>query len=298
VKEDVILGVSSLCVERAGRPVIDNLSFDLRRGEALVILGPNGAGKTTLLESIAGLLPTVSGQVSIDNTEIRHLPAHNRAQQGIRLVGQGRRVVPELTVAENLDLAAAGTGQAEPAGDTLDLFPRLKQRWNLAAGQLSGGEQQMLALAMGLYADPKVLILDEPSFGLAPIVVDALFEALRALRARGLSLLLAEQHVSRALALADRVLVLRSGRIVYESRVTRGRQRRILQEVIEGYMGQSGGEMAPPSRGNVEELVRLTLTVDQKRKLQLAAKDRGVTPSELVSTAVQGWITERSEQDA
>jgi energy-coupling factor transporter ATP-binding protein EcfA2 len=147
---------------------------------------------------------------------------------------------------------------------------------------------------MGLCAQPRVLILDEPSFGLAPVVVDALFEALGVLRARGISLVLAEQHVARALALADRVIVLRSGRIIYESRVTPGRRRRILEEVIEGYVGPRGGEVLRPGLGNVEELVRLRLSVEQKRRLQLAAKDRGVTPAELVSTAVQGWIEKQA----
>jgi branched-chain amino acid transport system ATP-binding protein len=286
-----LLSVNDLRVEHRGRLVLDGVGFDLEAGQVLAILGPNGAGKTTLLEAVAGLVPAAGGSVRLAGQELGGNAAWERAAHGLRLVGQGRQVVPELTVAQNLEVACRGAGLEGAPAEVMALFPKLGPRARLAAGQLSGGEQQMLAIAMGLVARPGVLLLDEPSFGLAPAVVDVLFATLRKLREDGYSLVLTEQHVTRALALADRVMVLRSGRKVFERKVQRRTSARLLAEVLESYMGN--GEMSTGATGAVvDELVKVTLPVGLKRELQLRARSRGTSPSELVSEAVAAWLQE------
>jgi branched-chain amino acid transport system ATP-binding protein len=286
-----LLSVNDLRVEHRGRLVLDGVGFDLEPGQVLAVLGPNGAGKTTLLEAVAGLVPATGGSVRLDGQELGGRPAWERATRGLRLVGQGRQVVPELTVAQNLEVACRGAGLEGAPAEVMALFPQLGPRARLAAGQLSGGEQQMLAIAMGLVARPGVLLLDEPSFGLAPAVVDVLFATLRKLREDGYSLVLTEQHVTRALALADSVMVLRSGRKVFEREIRRRTSARLLAEVLESYMGN--GEMSTGATGAiVDELVKVTLPVGLKRELQLRARSRGTSPSELVSEAVAAWLQE------
>jgi branched-chain amino acid transport system ATP-binding protein len=281
-----VLEVRDLSVNRSGRLILDGLSFDVPAGAALAVLGPNGAGKTTLLETLAGLLPAAAGEVRLDGRAVTGLPAHRRARQGIRLVGEGRRVVPQISVAENLDLARLGAGGRPLPATVEELFPRLRQRWRTAAGQLSGGEQQMLALAMGLAAEPKVLLLDEPSFGLAPQVVDELFAALRRLRQEAaITLVLAEQHAQRALALCDRALVIRSGRAVFDSAERTGAES--LDRVVESYLGRQEDAAAVPTRAEVTDLVSVRLPVTLKRRLQLEARERGVDPNELFADAVR-----------
>ena len=290
-----MLRVRDLTVHRGGRLVLDGLGFDLPAGSALAVLGPNGAGKTTLLETVAGLLPASSGTVELSGRVLDRLPAYRRAQAGLRLVGEGRRVLPQLTVAENLRLghlrgAAPARGDGGEVG-WLALFPRLRTRWTVPAGQLSGGEQQMLALAMGLAAEPGVLLLDEPSFGLAPQVVDELFTALRRLREESaITLVLAEQHVQRALALCDRVLVIQSGRAVFDSAGDRAVD---LERIVDGYLGRVGGAAAVPGRGEVTDLVSLRLPVELKRRLQLEARRRGAEPGDLVAEAVRDFVRDR-----
>ena len=285
------LDVSNLTVHRAGRLILDGLSFAVPDGAALAIVGPNGAGKTTLLEALAGLLPSRAGEIRLEGRSLQGRPAHARAAAGLRLVGEGRRVVPALTVAENLDLAALGARAAMPP-ELEELFPALGRRRHTAAGQLSGGEQQMLALAMGLAGRPGVLLLDEPSFGLAPQVVDSLFETLGRLREEaGVTLLLAEQHVQRALALCGQVLVLRSGRIVFDSAQPGAGEAeadgaRRLESLVDSYLGRQEDAVAVPGRAQVSDLVRVTLPVAVKRSLQLEARRQGRDPGELVAEAV------------
>ncbi|HEX6489229.1 MAG TPA: ABC transporter ATP-binding protein [Candidatus Dormibacteraeota bacterium] len=287
-----MLQVADLTVHREGRLVLDGLSFVVPEGAALGVLGPNGSGKTTLLEAIAGLLPQTSGSVVLDGRRLNGLPAHRRAHAGLRLVGEGRRVVPQVSVQENLDLARLGAG-GRPLPDAItELFPRLRSRWRTAAGQLSGGEQQMLALAMGLVAEPKVLLLDEPSFGLAPQVVDELFATLARLRSEaGLALLLAEQHAKRALELCDRVLVIRSGRTVLDSAASETRGD--FDSLVEGYLGRQEDATAVPTRAEVTDLVQVRLPVSLKRRLQLEARERGVDPNELFTEAVTREVQAR-----
>ncbi len=284
-----MLEVRDLSVHRQGRLILDGIGFTVPDGAALAVLGPNGAGKTTLLEALAGLLPVSAGTIALDGQSLGHLPAHRRAGRGLRLVGEGRRVVPQVSVAENLDLARLGAGGRALPRALEDLFPRLRQRWRTAAGQLSGGEQQMLALAMGLVAEPRVLLLDEPSFGLAPQVVDELFGALTRLRGEGgITLVLAEQHAQRALALCDRALVIRSGRSVFDSAATGGTGS--LERVVEGYLGRQDDAEAVPTRAEVTDLVSVRLPVALKRRLQLEARERGVDPNELFADAVRSRL--------
>ena len=287
-----MLTVRDLTVHRAGRLVLDGVSLEVPDGAALAVLGPNGSGKTTLLEAVAGLLPASGGAVELDGQDLRSLPAHRRARHGVRLVGEGRRVVPQITADENLRLAALSTASAREetrhSEFVLELFPGLRQRLRVNAGQLSGGEQQMLALAMGLLARPKVLLLDEPSFGLAPQVVDELFEALGKLREEaGVTLVLAEQHVQRALALCDQALVIRSGRLVYDSSAAPGAS---LDEVVEGYLGREDAAVAVPTQAEVTDLVSVNLPVAVKRRLQLEARERGADPAELVAEAIRKLV--------
>jgi branched-chain amino acid transport system ATP-binding protein len=287
-----VLEVRDLSVHRSGRLIIDGLGFTVPDGAALAVLGPNGAGKTTLLEALAGLLPAASGTIALDGRSLGHLPPHRRARQGLRLVGEGRRVVPQISVRENLELARLGAGGRPLPAAIEELFPRLRQRWHTLAGQLSGGEQQMLALAMGLAAEPSVLLLDEPSFGLAPQVVDELFLALERLRSGGgLTLVLAEQHAQRALGLCDRVLVIRSGRAVYDSSAAPDGAR--LEDVVEGYLGRQEAAAAVPTRAEVTDLVSVRLPVALKRKLQLEARERGLDPNELFAEAVRKEVGSR-----
>ena len=289
-----MLEVRDLSVHRSGRLIVDGLTFTVPAGSALAVLGPNGAGKTTLLEAVAGLLPASGGSIALGGRSLGALPAHRRAREGLRLVGEGRRVVPQISVAENLELARLGSG-GRPLPAAIDaLFPRLRQRWHTAAGQLSGGEQQMLALAMGLVAEPKVLLLDEPSFGLAPQVVDELFGALARLREEGgITLVLAEQHAQRALGLCDQVLVIRSGRAVFDSSTAPGGAD--LDQVVEGYLGRQEDATAVPSRAEVTDLVSVRLPVALKRRLQLEARARGVDPNELFAEAVRKEVGGRRQ---
>jgi branched-chain amino acid transport system ATP-binding protein len=281
-----MLRVRDLTVHRAGRLVLDSLTFELPDGAALAVLGPNGAGKTTLLEALAGLVPVTSGSIELDGRNVTRLPAHRRARAGLRLIGEGRRVIPQVTVADNLDLARLGGARASTES-VLELFPKLKARWRTLAGQLSGGEQQMLALAMGLLAEPRVLLLDEPSFGLAPQIVDELFGTLKDLQ--GITLVLAEQHVQRALGLCAHVLVLRSGRALFDSS-TGGTS---LEEVVEGYLGRGDEAVAVPSQAEVTDLVSVRLPVTLKRRLQLEARRRGADPNDLVGEAVRRLVGRR-----
>jgi len=196
--------------------ILHGVSFQVRRGECLALLGRNGAGKTTTLRSIVGLTPPRSGSIRFAGRSIDTTPAHRRVRMGLAYVPEGRGIFPSLTVAEHLRVAEwAARGQARPREETLELFPRLGERLGNYGGQLSGGEQQMLALARALIASPELMILDEPSEGLAPVIVDRITDILDEVRKRGVTLLLVEQNLSMAMALADRVVILSQGRIVF-----------------------------------------------------------------------------------
>lgn len=198
-----------------GLPIVHGVSIAVRPGEIVAMLGPNGAGKSTLIRAIAGLVPIAEGQVLLDGRETTGWPAHSMVRAGLALVPQTDNVFARMTVQENLDLAGfrldRGTRRAR-IGDAYELFPDLGRQRRLAAGLLSGGQRQMLAMARALIVRPRVLMLDEPSAGLAPRLVGLVLAKLREVRALGVTILMVEQNVRAALAVADRAYVLAEGR--------------------------------------------------------------------------------------
>ncbi|MDR3682674.1 MAG: ABC transporter ATP-binding protein [Geothrix sp.] len=194
------------------------VSLKVDEGEIVALIGANGAGKTTTLRSISGLLPPRRGSVLLEGKEIHHLPPHIVHKQGLGLVPEGRGVFPNLTVTENLEMGAYILDDKKQIQENLEnaftLFPRLKERAQQKGGTLSGGEQQMLATARGLMSNPKILLMDEPSMGLAPVLVDQIFDIIRELNARGTTILLVEQNALMALSIAHRGYVLQTGQIV------------------------------------------------------------------------------------
>ncbi|WP_296519703.1 branched-chain amino acid ABC transporter ATP-binding protein/permease [Rhodoplanes sp.] len=214
---DAVLTVIRLTAGYGAAPVLDNVDLDVRPGETVALIGANGAGKSTTMRALAGLLRPVDGEVVFDDARIEHLDAHSIAAAGLVLVPEGRQVFPDLSVRDNVMLGAYtrrdGDLEAE-AERLLDRFPRLRERIDGPAGLLSGGEQQMLAIVRGLMARPRTLLLDEPSLGLAPAVIDGLFDVLAGLRDDGVTILLVDQMAQLALDVADRAYVLESGRVV------------------------------------------------------------------------------------
>jgi branched-chain amino acid transport system ATP-binding protein len=215
-----MLEVKGLNVSYGDLRALWDVTFHVRRGELVAIIGPNGAGKTTTLRAILGLVRVTAGDIVFNDRRLNSAPSHERVRQGIALVPEGRRIFPLMSALENLELAAHTTGgqkqMASRLAEVFALFPVLADRRAQLAGTMSGGEQQMLALGRALMAAPKLLMLDEPSLGLAPIVVDRLYQTIRELRAQGLTILLVEQYVYGALELSDRAYVLETGRITRE----------------------------------------------------------------------------------
>lgn len=193
------------------------VSLDVKAGEIVAVIGANGAGKTTLLRSITGLLPPLRGEVSFEDEVISRLPPNRIVGRGIALVPEGRKIFPYMTVQENLEMGAyvpqARANLADRMVEVTGLFPRLLERANQPAGTLSGGEQQMLAIGRALMSRPRVLLLDEPSLGLAPLLVKEIFRIVQAINRQGTTILLVEQNVRQALEVAERAYVLETGRI-------------------------------------------------------------------------------------
>jgi branched-chain amino acid transport system ATP-binding protein len=198
-------------------PAVRGLSLSVAPGEIVGLIGPNGAGKSTTLHAVMGLVPARGGDVLLDGRSLRGRPPEAVARSGIALVPEGRRLFAELTVEENLRLGLAGRSSSEGTEDDLayvaELFPIVEDFKHRHAGALSGGQQQQVAIARALVSSPKVLLLDEPSLGLAPTVVDLVFQTLVAIRERGLGILLVEQRAQRTVALADRTHVLANGEL-------------------------------------------------------------------------------------
>ncbi|WP_347354798.1 ABC transporter ATP-binding protein [Intrasporangium sp.] len=218
-----MLAISELTAGYHGVPVLHGVSLAVRTGEFVTVLGANGAGKSTLMQVLMGLLPSMSGRVEHRGEDLLRVPAHERVSRGIAYVPEGRRVFPALTVEENLravNLKHSATSYAEGLDTVFTLFPRLKERDIQLAGTLSGGEQQMLALGRALMSRPSLLLADEISLGLAPIIVDQLFEVFRDLNDSGVSILLAEQNALSALEYADTAYVLETGSVTREARAS------------------------------------------------------------------------------
>ncbi|WP_437923901.1 ABC transporter ATP-binding protein [Sorangium sp. So ce291] len=218
--------------------ILWGVTLRLEPGKLTALVGSNGAGKTTLLRAVTGLLPAWSGSVVFAGRDVTRLPAHARAGEGLVLVPEGRQLFADMTVHENLELGAfsrrAQPGLRRNLERVFEMFPRLADRRGQQAGTLSGGEQQMVAVARGLMADPKVLMLDELSLGLAPRLVLDLFESLRRLKAEGLTMLLVEQNVAMAMAVSDYAYVLAEGRVHLEGEASELAKK---EEVRRAYLG-------------------------------------------------------------
>jgi branched-chain amino acid transport system ATP-binding protein len=212
-----LLRLDGLEVGYGALTAVREVSLEVRVGEVVALIGANGAGKTTTLKAITGLLPLRRGAITLEGKRLDGLSPARVVARGIAHVPEGRQLFPTMTVRENLELGAAGAAARARRGDTLDrvfaLFPRLAERARQLAGTLSGGEQQMCAIGRGLMACPRLLMLDEPSLGLAPVVVKQIFENLARINREGTTILLVEQNVGRALGLAHRAYVLESGRV-------------------------------------------------------------------------------------
>ena len=213
------LEVDGLSVRYGHFKAVRNVSFRVETGSATVILGRNGAGKSSLLKAIAGAVKPDSGRVELFGEDLAHRAADQRVRRGMVMIPEGRHVFPNLTVRENLILGgflADRTERELRLAETIDLFPLLGERADHKAGQLSGGQQQILAIARALMAQPRVLLLDEPSLGLAPLIIDEVYEHLARLRMLELTVVLVEQQVHRALDFADQAIVMNLGQVVIE----------------------------------------------------------------------------------
>jgi len=217
---DVLLSVEGLEAGYGEVQVLWGLSLQARRGKLTAIVGANGAGKTTTLRAVAGTLTPWGGRVMLDGEDVTRVPSHIKAARGLALVPEGRQLFSMMSVAENLELGAFSPRSSRSYAERLDqvyaLFPRLAERARQRAGTLSGGEQQMVAIARGLMSDPQILIIDELSLGLAPVVVYQLLATLKQLKQNGLTILLVEQNVHLALAVSDYAYVVAEGRIFTE----------------------------------------------------------------------------------
>ena len=208
------LHLERLTIGYGGSAVVHEVTLEVPKGAAIALLGPNGAGKSTLLRAAAGLLKPMSGRIVLDGEDVTRERVDERTRRGLCHIPDGRGVFPSLTVRENIVLQSDRGRHEEALHQATDAFPALGSRLKQLAGTLSGGEQQMLALSRAYVSDPRVVLVDEVSLGLAPVIVDQLFEFLASLLSRGTALLIVEQYVSRALALAAEVYVLSRGRIV------------------------------------------------------------------------------------
>ena len=212
-----ILKVDNINVYYGSIHAIKGVSFEVNQGEIVTLIGANGAGKSTTLNTVAGLLHSKTGSITFLGENLGHLPCHKTVSKGLALVPEGRRVFLQMSAQENLEMGAytkPGSGVAADLEHVYELFPRLKERMRQTAGTLSGGEQQMLAMGRALMSHPKLLMLDEPSMGLAPILVEQIFDIIRSLHKAGTTILLVEQNAQAALSVADRGYVLETGKVV------------------------------------------------------------------------------------
>ena len=214
-----LLKVEGLKVAYGGIQAVKGVSFEVAEGELVCLIGANGAGKTTTLKAITGTQPAAGGRIQVMGADVAGQGAWDLVRQGLVMVPEGRGTFTRMTILENLQMGAFVRRDAEVQADierVFDIFPRLRERARQLAGTMSGGEQQMLAMGRALMARPKLLLLDEPSMGLSPIMVDKIFEVVRDIHARGTTVLLVEQNASRALALADRGYVMDSGEVTMQ----------------------------------------------------------------------------------
>jgi branched-chain amino acid transport system ATP-binding protein len=217
---------------------LKGISLTVEKGEIVTLIGANGAGKTTILRTINGLLKPRQGTITLDGNDLARYKAHEIVYKGVAMVPEGRGIFARLTVVENLDLGAYSRndkkGIQQDMERVYELFPRLKERHRQVAGTLSGGEQQMLAIGRGLMAHPRLLLLDEPSMGLAPILVESIFETIQAINREGTTILLVEQNALMALSIAHRGYVLQTGQIVLEDSAANLKQNEMVRKAYLG----------------------------------------------------------------
>ena len=234
-----LLDVKDIHVFYGNIEAVKGMTFHVDRGEIVCLIGANGAGKTTTLRTVSGLLRPGEGAIFYEGQRIDLLPAHEIVGLGVAQSPEGRRIFPRMSVRENLDMGAFirrdAAGQREDMDRIMDLFPILKERARQAAGTLSGGEQQMLAMGRALMARPKLLLLDEPSMGLAPIVVQTIFDTIRDINDQGMTVLLVEQNAAQALSLAHRGYVIETGKIVLEDEASALLEN---EQVRKAYLGE------------------------------------------------------------
>ncbi|MGP1613592.1 MAG: ABC transporter ATP-binding protein [Pollutimonas bauzanensis] len=213
-----MLKVSNLCSGYGKTQILNGLDFEVKQGEIVTLIGANGAGKTTTLKTLCGVIPTMAGHVSFDGEDLTNKTPFAIVDAGITMVPEGRQLFPNFTVKDNLIMGsykrAARPIVQRKMEEVLEIFPRVKERLNQLAGSLSGGEQQMVAIARGMMSDPRLLIFDEPSLGLSPILVQQMFGVIRNVIEHGVTVLLVEQNVFQTLRLADRGYVLENGAII------------------------------------------------------------------------------------
>ncbi|MEN9799214.1 MAG: hypothetical protein RL653_2910 [Pseudomonadota bacterium] len=236
---EVLLEVNNLHVSYGPIKAVRGVSLSVRKGEVVALIGRNGAGKTSLLRAVSGMLKPVGGRITLEEKDITGTPSHLLVARGMAHAPEGRGIFPNLSVEENLQLGAwlrkDPDGVASDEAWVLSLFPRLKERWKAAAGTLSGGEQQMLAISRALMSRPRLLLLDEPSLGLAPQVIQLIFRILADVHSKGVSILLVEQNAHLALNLAGHAYVLETGEVAME-----GAGKALLQseDVRRAYLGE------------------------------------------------------------
>lgn len=234
-----MLKINNLSVFFGGIHALKGITFDVPKGKVITLVGANGAGKSTTLRTICGLIKPEKGEIKLDNQSINNVNADQIVKKGIALIPEGRKIFPNLTVQENLELGAfARTDREEIKRDFLwiyELFPRVKERLWQKGGTLSGGEQQMLAISRGLMSRPKLLMMDEPSLGLAPLLVKEIFEIIERIHQEGMTVLLVEQNAFAALKISDYAYVLETGKVVLQ-----GTGEELLQDkrVKEAYLGE------------------------------------------------------------
>ncbi|HWD45932.1 MAG TPA: ABC transporter ATP-binding protein [Actinomycetota bacterium] len=237
--DDALLDVKDIHVFYGNIEAVKGMSFHVNRGEIVCLIGANGAGKTTTLRTVSGLLRPAEGAIFYEGQRIDLVPAHEIVGLGVAQSPEGRRIFPRMSVRENLEMGAFirrdAAGQREDLDRIMELFPILKERARQAAGTLSGGEQQMLAMGRALMARPRLLLLDEPSMGLAPIVVQTIFDTIGDINSQGTTILLVEQNAAQALSLAHRGYVIETGRIVLEDAASALLQ---SEQVRKAYLGE------------------------------------------------------------
>jgi len=234
----MLLSVSNLTIHYGKAIALDNVSMEVAEGSVVTLVGANGAGKTTLLRALSGLIPATAGEITFMGRRINGLSAPKIVELGLVHIPQGRRLFPYLTVLSNLKLGASLRKDKDAVKQDLDNvfqhFPRLKERQNQKAGTLSGGEQQMVAIGRGLMADPKLLMMDEPSLGLAPLMVAELVPVIKYINARGISVLLVEQNVSLALGVASKGYALQVGKIILEGDIEKFKTSEVVRAAYLG----------------------------------------------------------------